>query len=424
MEEKDLSELLDAIVWAHRIVEVDADSTYVFRPLTLEERNMANFVYEHKLKHSKQLKQDELTKQAIRKGLWQRSFEGQLKLLREELAKLLDDLGEEERANKSRRTPTVKLMRLRERVGAVTKAVRTIEDDHTRYIELPSAEYEAECERGIYLLRCATLTFPDLEQKWCNLQALKDETNTQLVARLLHLFYNVTIAEEKDIRRLARSGFWRSKWNGSKKNRGVKTLFNREMYDLTIDQYHLVFWSQVYDSAFESMEPPSDDIIENDKLFDRWLDEQHQKRKQERKQSELDKKLSKAKKGKDANEVAFSTQGFYSEECTCGVKDQARNFGNDKRGHLHAPSCPHGVFIYYDAETRLKKAEEIQKANPDHVRRLLAKEQASLSEHGELVEDQKLRGNDKVRAVLGMNTRYGGAGDVQERHKKGKARPS
>lgn len=423
MEEKDLSELLDAIVWAHRIVEVDPKRTFVFRPLTLEERNMANYVYDRTLKHSQQSTQEELKKRAIKKGLWQRSFEKDLQTLREELAKLLDELKEEEERNKSRRTPTAKLVGLRKKVSSVTEVVRSIEDDHTRYIELPSAEYEAECERGIFMLRCATLTFPDMEQRWRNLGALKEETDTQLVARLLHLFYNITIAEEADIRRLARSGFWRSKWNGSKKNRGVRTLFNREMYDLTIDQYHLVFWSQVYDSAFESMEPPSDDVIEDDRLFDRWLDEQHQKRKQERKQTEFEKKLGKAKRGKDANEVAFSTQGFYSEECTCGVKEQAKQFGKDKRGHLHDPSCPHGVFIYYDAETRLKKAEEIQKANPDHIRKILAREQAFLAESGGEVEEQKLRG-DKVRAAFGMGTKYGGAGEVKERFKQGKARPS
>ena len=420
MEEQDLQELLDAIVWAHRIVEV-GDETFVFRPLTLEERNMANYVYNSTLRKSKLGRRDQLKAKAIKGGLWLASNEKDLELLRTELAKLLDDMSDEEKANKHRRNPTSKLKRLRSRIASITTTIREIEDNHARYIELPSAEYSAECERGIFCLRCATLDFPEMNQHWPVLNDLKNEEDRELVSSLLHQFYNLQIASEKDIRALARSGYWRSKWNGSKKNRGVKTLFNKEMYDLTIDQYHLMFWSQIYDSAFESMEPPSDKIVEDDKLFDKWLEEQHEKRKQERAKSDMESK-HKSKKGQDAQELAFSTDGFYSQECTCGVKEAAEARGERLMGHAHDPSCPYGVFVYYDKETRAKKVEEIQSTNPANVRKLLAKEQARLAERGtDGIEEQELRG-DKARQLLGMGTKIHGPGEYGKVN-KGRARP-
>jgi len=44
--EEDISKALDAVAWGHRIVDLE-ETTYVFRPLTLEERNIANYIYEH-----------------------------------------------------------------------------------------------------------------------------------------------------------------------------------------------------------------------------------------------------------------------------------------------------------------------------------------------------------------------------------------
>ena len=48
-KEQDVTELLDAIIWGRRIVSVDNRAgerqVFVFRPLTLEERNMGNYLY-------------------------------------------------------------------------------------------------------------------------------------------------------------------------------------------------------------------------------------------------------------------------------------------------------------------------------------------------------------------------------------------
>ena len=434
-KEEDVTELLDAIIWGRRIIEVpniEGDKvTYVIRPLTLEEKNMGNYFYKRRMDETGGLlKRDKLKQQAIQNGLWKTAYDDDMKSLRSELSlqlkardqemnsKMLDSKGRPKRQN-----PTGKLIKLDKMIAQITKTVAKLEADYTQFIELPSAEYQAECERGSYFLHCVTLSFPAMDQMWPSMDDLKAETDTRLVANLMRAYYDESIADEASIRRVARSGFWRCKWMGSKENRGVKTLFDREMYDLTLDQFRLVYWSQVYDSAYESMESPSDAVLEDDKLFDRWLEEQHQKREQGRKKSAFDQKVSAMNKAGDAHEVSVSVIGEYSEDCTCGIKDQAEARGHDKLGHIHDPSCSYGVYLYYDKNKKSEKVEDVQSANPENVRKLLASEQKRLAKRGvDGVEDQALRG-DKSRNTLGMQTKYSGPGDLSKVN-KGRAKPS
>ncbi len=424
-KEEEVTELLDAIIWGNRIVEVEdhdgEERVFVFRPLTLEERNMGQYVHKQAEKKAKRrgvLTRKELTKEAITCGVWKKSYETQAKLLREEHNKLRGELDQEEKANKKRRSPTTKLTKLRKRFQYLTSTLSELDSDYTNYIDLPSIEYLAECERGNYFLSCTTLSFPEMDPIWPTLDDLEHETDTQLAALLLRMYYTESLADEAAIRRVARSGFWRCKWMGSKKNRGVKTLFNREMYDLTLDQFRLVYWSQIYDSAYESMDAPSDDVIDNDKLFDRWLEEQHQKRKAEHKKSAFNKKVGHLTQA--GQEVGFNVQGEYCNECICGVKDTKDKRPNRLADSTHAPDCSYGVYIYYNKDKKIQKIEEVQSANPEPVRRILGREQKRLAarESGG-IEEQFLRG-DNTRSALGMDTTVHGKGETS-RGKQGRA---
>lgn len=432
--QQDVTEILDAITWGRRIVEVENrkgdTETFVMRPLTLEEKNMGNYIHKRFLQDSKLMTREELKRQAIEQDLWKSTYDNDLESLRKELDSTLRERKHEEeskmldsKGRRKRLKPTPRFKKLSQKIASISETIKQLEETYTRFIELPSVEYAAECERGNYFLRCVTLSFPEMTPVWQTLDQLKSESDTVLVAQLMRAYYSESVADEATIRRIARSGFWRCKWIASKKNRGVKTLFDREMFDLTLDQFRLVYWSQVYDSAFESMDAPSDAVIEDDKLFDRWLDEQHKKREQERKKSEFDQKIAKLDKKANANEVSFNVLGEYCKECTCGILDEAESRGYDKRGHIHAPSCPYGVFLYYDQGTKQKKVEEVQSANPERVRKILASEQKRLAQAGvDGVEEQRLRG-DKARQELGFDTKYHGPGEFGK-GKQGRARPN
>ena len=401
--EKDITEVLDAIAWAHRIVPA-GDGQYVFRPLSLQERNVSNHIHAEAMRRGKldgRKTKDELKKDALRKGIWKINYDSDLKLLKEELQTALTEQEKLEQQAKGKRQAPSALITIRKRVEFLRTTIEQLDQTYSSCIELPSLEYYAEQERAHYAIAHATLTFPGMQRKWPTLSDLLDEKDTTLVHMLINAYYRMEIADETTIRAAARSPVWRIKWSGAKKNGGVRTLFGRDMFDLTLDQFRLVYWSQIYDSAFESMEPPTDEVVSDDKLFDEWLEAQAEKRKQANAKANLDKKT---KDLKDGQEVGMMVDGFYSEKCTCGVKEM-----KNARLHKHAPSCPYGVFLYYqgDSKKKQKEVESIQAANPEHVRKLLAKEQETVAKKG-VVAEQDLRRDDATRAALGMPTKLVG----------------
>jgi len=254
---KDIGEVLDAIAWAHRIVTVN-DEQYVFRPLSLQDRNIANHIHLEALKKGREdgLKlRDVLRNEAIRKGIWKIHHDNDLKILKEELEKKRPEREKLEQQSKSKRNAPTALVLLKKRMDFVEKTISDLDQVYISCIELPSLEYYAEQARAHYAIGQATLRFPSMTRKWSDHNALLAENDTDLIHRLVNEYYRLEIADESTIRAAARSPVWRIKWSGSKKNGGVKTLFGRDMYDLTMDQFRLVYWSQIYDSAFESMTP-------------------------------------------------------------------------------------------------------------------------------------------------------------------------
>jgi hypothetical protein len=401
--DKDVSEVLDAIAWAHKIVEVkDRNSSvarFVFKPLSLQDRNICNALHNITMEEGKaagRKSRDELRKDAIKKGLWKISFDNDIKILREELRSRREEYQKLVEQSKSRRTPLPGVQSLSERIKYLETILYELETAHTQYIELPSVEYSAERARAHYAVSQCTLAFPAMTPRWPTHTSFLDETDTSLVHSLVNAYYRQDVETEAMIRKVARSSLWRIKWVGSKKNGGVQTLFGRDMYDLTLDQFRLVYWSQIYDSAFEAMEPPTQEIVDNDEEFDKWVEQQAEKRKQERANAAMHKKT---KALPDGQEVGMMVNGFYSEDCNCGMKEN-----KERRLGKHANSCPYGVYMYYGSEKKIKEVESIQSSNPDGIRRILAKEQRALSEHRDGIQEQDLRRDPATRAAFGMQT--------------------
>jgi hypothetical protein len=95
--------------------------------------------------------------------------------------------------------------------------------------------------------------------------------------------YNAEILDDKDIREVSKSPNWRMIWNAGKDSREI---FPLPACDLTDMQKSLISWTRMYDSIYESMETPSDNIIEDDYAIDGWFTVQRRKRDDDRKESE------------------------------------------------------------------------------------------------------------------------------------------
>ena len=96
---------------------------------------------------------------------------------------------------------------------------------------------------------------------------------------LLNKYYSL-ILKESDSREIARSEPWRSMWSLRETN--TFKLFNNKDRELSIDQKNLLIWSRMYDNIQESMDCPSDKVIEDDDALDGWFIEQRRKNEREK----------------------------------------------------------------------------------------------------------------------------------------------
>ena len=102
---------------------------------------------------------------------------------------------------------------------------------------------------------------------------------------VLHLFQEKMLSE-KQIRDVARNEPWRSVWMLRDSN--SYKLFSNTDRELSVDQKNLLVWSRMYDNIQESMDCPTDDVIEDDDLLDGWFVVQRKKREKERAESDFD----------------------------------------------------------------------------------------------------------------------------------------
>lgn len=194
-----------------------------------------------------------------------------------------------------------------------------------------------------------------------------------------------------EIREVARNPEWRLTWTLQREN--LLGIFSRPIGDLTLNQKLLIYWSRVYDSAFESAEPPKADVVNDDEKFDEWL--------ASRELNDKERLENKNTNTKDHQEKMQMLDGEYSDVCNCGAK--AKNVGKGLGERImHPRTCPWGTFRYYSQAEREEKARKTYSRNSDRVRNIMDQEQQVITQKG-LIEEQHLRGK-KTRHIFGMKT--------------------
>lgn len=208
---------------------------------------------------------------------------------------------------------------------------------------------------------------------------------------ILNQAFEDIIWDVSTIREIARSVEWRLVWVLSREN--LASLFNRPIGDLTLNQKFLIYWSRVYDSAFESHEPPDNETIQDDDLFDQWLANKDS----DKKSNNLTKNIT-----GDQVEVGQVLDGEYIEHCTCGAKQKNKNMYLGEK-IPHDSSCLYGTWKRYSLEERELKARSIYGKNSKGVREIINREQETVLKKG-LVQEQDLR-DKQSRQKLGMKTK-------------------
>lgn len=102
---------------------------------------------------------------------------------------------------------------------------------------------------------------------WPSYDRFEDDYNVELSGFFIKSIFYDNLFPESQIREIARSEPWRSQWKTATK---LKTkLFNLNQLDAP--RFQLCYWTNIYDSIYDSMDCPPSDIINDDSYLNEWL---------------------------------------------------------------------------------------------------------------------------------------------------------
>jgi hypothetical protein len=273
--EEEIERILSS-TWITETPAVDPSRhTLVMRHPTLVEKQLVNFykrqfIEGHKDKLISRKKAEQF---AFINGAWHPSNDEKIDELTERFEVLQEELKEAEESAK-------KAVAERSRVRSLTKELGQLQYSlqalilQKNNIFINTLEFQAERDR---IFRLVGLVTTDMhgEALWHEGE-IAQETDVDLLEFLASDFITHQNIDITLIRKIARSNLWSYRWELGKSQ--PKSLFGRDVKDLSTEQSFLVFWSQLYDNIRECAEPPSPEILRDDEAFDKWLESKVEKR--------------------------------------------------------------------------------------------------------------------------------------------------
>lgn len=374
-----IEEYIMSILWGKHIISLcDNNRTLCFRSPTIAEKNHADFIYQSSLKLYKAagiLTNEQLLKVATNQNEWTeidnnyyKNFDSLMDLANEQLVG----------ASKSQQK------RLKRQIKQAKKKRLDVVD---RYYSITcnSVEQQAMEDKVKYYIQNLTENM-DGTPIWQTMEEFQDCMDHTFIAELVTHYFEVVqkFLSTKIIRQIARSSAWRIRWNIGKKN--VYTLFGADIRDLNDNQLELLYWSQVYDNVFDSAEPPSESIVEDDDKLDAWLKEKHKEHTAKRVNRSME------KKGK---------RGFYDKS------GEFHSMGKQVHEHKEIGVCldgyfdeETGYFIHYTKEEKMAKLDEIYGRNDPSTRSILASEQRAIEGKSVVREEHLRKGRNRLLLTL------------------------
>ena len=201
------------------------------------------------------------------KGLWGLGKQARYNDLIEEIKELKKKLITFTYQSLKRKETIAHIMGLEKEAKLLLKEKNTL--------SVHTVEYIAQIETYKYYVSQLTKTL-DGQKVWASWDIFNSTASDKLVNKIINDVYFAEEINEATIRELARTDPWKSSWIGANK---TGNLFHGPSAHWTDWQKALVTWSIIYDNSMESTDAPTDEILENDILFDSWLLTQVEKRK-------------------------------------------------------------------------------------------------------------------------------------------------
>lgn len=276
MEKMDLiNTLISGIV----IFRVGKDYIY-FRPPSAEDKTFADF-FSHE-QYDDSLLDSFWTKEAavdfaIEMGFWSEDKQIEIKSIEELIENMKVDYFKSFMISSKKETVKRAIDDHEDKLATLLNQKNTFIDKTAEYIK---AQYKI-----LYLVEHNTFLLDK--------SPAINKHNVQLIANS----YTSTISGINiRLRETAKSNEWRNVWHGSKEN-----AFDNKPSSFTDIQHGIISWSHYYDGVYQSMEKPSEEVIQDDYALDGWAIVERRKRDAEEKKKNAESMLP--KNAKDAGEV-------------------------------------------------------------------------------------------------------------------------
>jgi hypothetical protein len=182
-----------------------------------------------------------------------------------------------------------------------------------------TAEFKAREDKLLYLLSKCTFYF-DGGLVWNNVNEMMNSFNKidalyNLLSDFIRFYYGYSVSV---IRQIARNNLWKNIYKNAK--RGMLVPFNTKTEELSMDQLNLMSWSIYYADIAELSynDRPDDDLLEDDKKLDIYIEELSRKLKAEQTNISTNKLGDNDSQhvivtAESANYVKFHKDGLYSD---------------------------------------------------------------------------------------------------------------
>lgn len=202
---------------------------------------------------------------AIEKGLWSDEKEQKIELLEKDLEKLKVEIF-------GNRSKTILREKIRTYIRATEKALKKAQSEKNEWFSRTCEGIATEEKNLALFSRCCFVGSEPLDFEFADINTL-------------YYDYSKMQLSEKQLREIARNEPWRLTWT----LREQQPLFaNAPGRQLTNDQKGLLIWSRMYDNIQESMDCPTEDVINDDDMLDGWFITQKKKQEAEKAKSELE----------------------------------------------------------------------------------------------------------------------------------------
>jgi len=272
---EEIEDRIARITWGSRYNYIENEygkkKIVILKSPNSRQKGFVSFIYDKALKEAMStgvLGRFELKRILNERELWGPHEDDAIKRSKKRIKELGEEItGAKKNSRVFKRTAKV--------IEAQGRALKELEQKK-RSMFAASAEVYAEEVRSLALAYCLSYDEND-KRLWETWDDFLNETDITLIGGLIIALAEDTTVPISETREVARSSHWRFRWNGAKSN--IDSLFGKPIIELDNDQQNLLYWSQVYDSVYESPEPPPEEVIENDAKLDAWFEVQDKQRK-------------------------------------------------------------------------------------------------------------------------------------------------